>query len=269
MARPRPAGAVVPTWRLAFVSLPLPRFVSAQLYSALPPLSLPHGARQQSFVCLSHFTRCAGDLAHSDSLLLLTRRRHRPTNCHATAQLNAITPASPAETHTDCSSTSPAAQTQPPAAASKHPPPTAPVFPAHTSTVTSLHCQPIGLLRSTHTDAARPCTHKTWHRGTTTSPQGSTRILKREHGLQTEEQHAPPKAESRGPTGIAIPTGSPTGTESAEPTAQTHTTVRFRPSDACWTRRRPLLRGRRGQQACLCEILRQLAFGSHAEIRLR
>jgi hypothetical protein len=52
-----------------------------------PPISL-------HFLCLSHFTRCAADLAHSDEPILLTRRPttrdRRPANCHATAKLNAI-----------------------------------------------------------------------------------------------------------------------------------------------------------------------------------
>jgi hypothetical protein len=61
------------------------------------PVFLPNShADKSSVLCLSQFTRCVADLAHSDSPLLLARRPttrdHRlPTNCHA-AKLNATRP---------------------------------------------------------------------------------------------------------------------------------------------------------------------------------
>jgi hypothetical protein len=83
---------------------------------------------------------------------------------------------------------------------------------------------------------ACPCTHKTWHRGTRDHAATQHAHSNREHGPQTEEQYATAKAEPRDPTRVAIPPGSPTGTESAKPAAQTHTAIRLRPSNACWTR---------------------------------
>jgi hypothetical protein len=129
--------------------------VSAQL---LPPISELCRVRQQSFVCLTPHSlrRRLGPFHRSNTAHPTTNDRRPPTNCHAAAQLNPATPESTSKSHTDCTSTSPAAQTRPAAAASKHPPPAAPVFPAHTITVTSLHLQPIGIPRSTCTNTRPP-----------------------------------------------------------------------------------------------------------------
>jgi hypothetical protein len=145
-------GPVLPSWRLGWPDVG----VSAQL--SLPPISAPALLRQQSFVCLTPHSlrRRLGPFRLTHTAHPTTDDRRRPTNCHAAARLNPTTPESAAKSHTDCTSTSPAAQTRPAAAASKHPPPAAPVFPAHTITVTSLRLKPIGTPRSTCTNTRPP-----------------------------------------------------------------------------------------------------------------
>ena len=126
MARPRLAGAVAPTWRLAFVSNE-PESAAFLPNSNSPAADKSYRAQDNNplFVSLHSLRRRLGPFrltatAHPTTATTTTTTHELP--CHAIVQLNAIAPASAAKTHTDCTETSPAAQTRPPAAASKQPP---------------------------------------------------------------------------------------------------------------------------------------------------
>ena len=212
--------------------------VSAQL---LPPISELCRVRQQSFVCLTpHSLRRRLGPFHRSNTAHPTTNDRRPTTtyelpCHCS--IESRPPQNPPPNPTP---TAPAHHLQPkhgllqPRANTHHQPLRSSLLipsPSHHCT-----CSQSAYRDRRAQTPARPCTHKTWHRGTRHHAAAQHAHSNRGHGLQVEEQHAPAKAESRSPTRVAIPTGSPTGTKIAKPSAQTHTAVRFRPSNACRTR---------------------------------